>query len=223
MWLSSISQFHWVMWLSSAWCDLSPALVYLILLKLGHLLTIWLITTYPNPAVKTTLLQELHQHRWGPHGGEAGGLFAISVPNRAERKIPVEASFLSPTGKWGEKNEWFVWNDHYYTPEIYEFAPLKGSVPKGKYSLNHHFSGALLIFGGVILSRSYLLRFWFFVGGVGVFWKHLLVKACWVDHRSRGQKQGGPSTSYKWSYSPHKWPYKWVTGVIIPQSGVMYL
>ena len=27
MWLSSISQFHWVMWLSSAWCDLSPALV----------------------------------------------------------------------------------------------------------------------------------------------------------------------------------------------------
>ena len=27
MWLSSILHFHWVMWLSSAWCDLSPALV----------------------------------------------------------------------------------------------------------------------------------------------------------------------------------------------------
>ena len=30
MWLSSISQLHWVMWLSAAWCDLSPALVYMI-------------------------------------------------------------------------------------------------------------------------------------------------------------------------------------------------
>ena len=25
--------------------------------------------------------------------------------------------------------------------------------------------------------------------------------------------QGGPPTSYKWSYNPYKWPYKWVTGV----------
>ena len=24
--------------------------------------------------------------------------------------------------------------------------------------------------------------------------------------------QGGPTTSYKWSYNPYKWPYKWVTG-----------
>ena len=26
--------------------------------------------------------------------------------------------------------------------------------------------------------------------------------------------QGGPPTSYNWSYNPYKWPYKWITGVI---------
>ena len=33
--------------------------------------------------------------------------------------------------------------------------------------------------------------------------------------------QGVPFTSSKWSYNPYKWPYNWVTGVIIPISGVM--
>ena len=28
-------------------------------------------------------------------------------------------------------------------------------------------------------------------------------------------------TSYKWSYSPYKWPCKWVTGVITPIGGVI--
>ena len=28
-------------------------------------------------------------------------------------------------------------------------------------------------------------------------------------------------TSYKWSCNPYKWPYKWVTGVITPISGVI--
>ena len=35
--------------------------------------------------------------------------------------------------------------------------------------------------------------------------------------------QGGPPTSYKWNYNPYKWPYKWVTGVITPISGVITL
>ena len=35
MWLSSILHFHWVMWLSSAWCDLSPALVSIIYLPMN--------------------------------------------------------------------------------------------------------------------------------------------------------------------------------------------
>ncbi len=33
--------------------------------------------------------------------------------------------------------------------------------------------------------------------------------------------QGGPPTSYKWSYKPYKWPYKWVTGVITILIGVI--
>ena len=33
--------------------------------------------------------------------------------------------------------------------------------------------------------------------------------------------QGGPPTSYKWSYKPYKWPYKWVTGVITLLIGVI--
>ena len=33
--------------------------------------------------------------------------------------------------------------------------------------------------------------------------------------------QGGPPTSYKWSYNPYKWPYNWVTGVITPISGLI--
>ena len=33
--------------------------------------------------------------------------------------------------------------------------------------------------------------------------------------------QGGPPTSYKWSCNPYKWPHKWVTGIIMPISGVM--
>ena len=30
-------------------------------------------------------------------------------------------------------------------------------------------------------------------------------------------------SSYKWSYNPYRWPYKWVTGVIIPINGVITL
>ena len=33
--------------------------------------------------------------------------------------------------------------------------------------------------------------------------------------------QDGPPTSYKWSYNPCKWPYKWVTPAISPISGVV--
>jgi len=33
----------------------------------------------------------------------------------------------------------------------------------------------------------------------------------------------GPYDRYKWSYSPYKWPYKWVTGVITPTNGVIIL
>ena len=34
--------------------------------------------------------------------------------------------------------------------------------------------------------------------------------------------KGGPRADrYKWSYNPYKWPYKWVTEVIIPINGVM--
>ena len=36
--------------------------------------------------------------------------------------------------------------------------------------------------------------------------------------------QGGPPTIvYKWGYSPRKWPYTWVTGVVNPISGVITL
>ena len=33
--------------------------------------------------------------------------------------------------------------------------------------------------------------------------------------------QGGPPTSYKWSYNPNKWPYNWVNGVITLLIGVI--
>ena len=32
----------------------------------------------------------------------------------------------------------------------------------------------------------------------------------------------GPPTSYKWSYNPYKWPYKWVIGVISPRNKWSY-
>ena len=31
-----------------------------------------------------------------------------------------------------------------------------------------------------------------------------------------GKYKVGPGSSYKWSYDPYKWPYKWVTGVLTP-------
>ena len=37
------------------------------------------------------------------------------------------------------------------------------------------------------------------------------------------QLQGGPPSSYKWSYNPYNWPYNWVTGVITPISEVITL
>ena len=33
--------------------------------------------------------------------------------------------------------------------------------------------------------------------------------------------QGGPPTTYKWSYNPYKWPYNWVTRVITLVIGVL--
>ena len=35
--------------------------------------------------------------------------------------------------------------------------------------------------------------------------------------------EGGPLASNKWSYNTYKWPYKWITGVITPISGVITL
>ena len=196
---------------------------YFILLKLGHLLTIRLITTYPNPAVKKTLLQGTPSASLGAScGGEAGWWFVwdfwkpravrntlqgINISHLGKRKIifkmpflgdmlvpwrvPVEASFLSPTGKWDKKPK-ICLKRPLRNPWNLTVRPWKGRRTKRKVLFEpSFFRGKLLIFGGVILSRSYLLRFWFFVGRIGVFWKHLLVKACWVDHRSRGRNKVG--------------------------------
>ena len=35
--------------------------------------------------------------------------------------------------------------------------------------------------------------------------------------------QGGPPTSYTWSYDPNKWPSEWVTGVLPPLYKWMYI
>ena len=32
-----------------------------------------------------------------------------------------------------------------YTPEVYQFAPCKGTIPKGKSSFNHDFSGGFAV------------------------------------------------------------------------------
>ena len=36
-----------------------------------------------------------------------------------------------------------------------------------------------------------------------------------VSSRKDWDMQGGPMLCYKWSYNPYKWPYKWVTGIIL--------
>ena len=64
--------------------------------------------------------------------------------------------------------------------------------------------------------KSVLVGFWLF-------------KVCWfllglIELRTQQKHcdvQGGPPTSYKWSYKPYKWPYKWVTGVITLLIGVI--
>ena len=49
--------------------------------------------------------------------------------------------------------------------------------------------------------------------------------SAWFNFMITTQTNGHVSTrwapiSYKLSYSPYKWPYKWVTGVITPINGV---
>ena len=38
-----------------------------------------------------------------------------------------------------------------------------------------------------------------------------------------GQCTRWAPTTYKWSYNLHEWPYKWITGVTTPISGVILL
>ena len=53
------------------------------------------------------------------------------------------------------------------TPQKFNIAPKKRQSPKGNSSSNHHFSGAMLNFGGVL--DTFLKYYWFFVQFIQVF------------------------------------------------------